>query len=145
MEKTSKIYIAGHDGLVGSALVRKFNNNGYANLLTRHYTELDLRQQADVTAFFEKKNRNLWCWPRPKWAAFLANNTYPAEFIYDNLAIEINIIHASLANRCPPADISGFILYLSQRMPPAHERIPSPYRTAGSHQRTLCHRQDRGH
>ena len=95
MEKTSKIYIAGHDGLVGSALVRKFNNNGYANLLTRHYTELDLRQQADVTAFFEKEKPEFVVLAAAKVGGILANNTYPAEFIYDNLAIEINIIHAA--------------------------------------------------
>ena len=95
MEKTSKIYIAGHDGLVGSALVRKFNNNGYANLLTRHYTELDLRQQADVTAFFQKEKPEFVVLAAAKVGGILANNTYPAEFIYDNLAIEINIIHAA--------------------------------------------------
>ena len=95
MEKISKIYIAGHDGLVGSALVRKFNNNGYANLLTRHYTELDLRQQADVTAFFQKEKPEFVVLAAAKVGGILANNTYPAEFIYDNLAIEINIIHAA--------------------------------------------------
>ena len=95
MEKTSKIYIAGHDGLVGSALVRKFNNNGYANLLTRHYTKLDLRQQADVTAFFQKEKPEFVVLAAAKVGGILANNTYPAEFIYDNLAIEINIIHAA--------------------------------------------------
>ncbi|MEZ4549672.1 MAG: GDP-L-fucose synthase [Desulfobacterales bacterium] len=95
MEKTSKIYIAGHDGLVGSALVRKFNNNGYANLLTRHYTELDLRQQADVTAFFQKEKPEFVVLAAAKVGGILANNTYPAEFIYDNLAIDIKIIHAA--------------------------------------------------
>jgi GDP-L-fucose synthase len=95
MEKTSKIYIAGHDGLVGSALVRNFKNNGYTNLLTRHYTELDLRRQAEVGTFFETEKPEYVVLAAAKVGGILANNTYPAEFIYDNLAIEINIIHAA--------------------------------------------------
>lgn len=95
MEKTSKIYIAGHDGLVGSALVRKFQNNGYANLLTRHYTELDLRRQQDVETFFEAEKPEYVVLAAAKVGGILANNTYPAEFIYDNLSIELNIIHAA--------------------------------------------------
>ena len=61
MDKTSKIYIAGHDGLVGSALVRKFTQNGYTNLLTRHYTQLDLRRQQDVETFFENEQPEYGC------------------------------------------------------------------------------------
>lgn len=95
MEKTSKIYIAGHDGLVGSALVRKFNQNGYANLITRHYTELDLRRQQDVETFFEKQRPEYVVLAAAKVGGILANNTFPAEFIYDNLSIQSNIIHAA--------------------------------------------------
>ncbi|MBC2715611.1 MAG: GDP-L-fucose synthase [Desulfobacteraceae bacterium] len=95
MEKTSKIYIAGHDGLVGSALVSKFTQNGYANLLTRHYTKLDLRRQQDVETFFENEKPEYVVLAAAKVGGILANNTFPAEFIYDNLAIETNIIHAA--------------------------------------------------
>lgn len=95
MDKSSKIYIAGHDGLVGSALVRKFTNNGFTNLVKRHYTELDLRRQTDVEAFFEAECPEYVVLAAAKVGGILANNTYPAEFIYDNLAIELNIIHAA--------------------------------------------------
>ena len=95
MEKTSRIYIAGHDGLVGSALVRKFTQNGYANLITRHYTKLDLRRQQDVETFFENEKPEYVVLAAAKVGGILANDTFPAEFIYDNLAIETNIIHAA--------------------------------------------------
>ncbi len=95
MEKTSKIYIAGHDGLVGSALVRKFTQNGYENLITRHYTKLDLRRQQDVEIFFENERPEYVVLAAAKVGGILANNTFPAEFIYDNLSIQSNIIHAA--------------------------------------------------
>jgi len=95
MEKSSKIYIAGHDGLVGSALVRKFTQNGYTNLITRHYTKLDLRRQQDVETFFEKERPEYVVLAAAKVGGILANNTFPAEFIYDNLSIQSNIIHAA--------------------------------------------------
>lgn len=95
MEKTSNIYIAGHDGLVGSALVRKFNQNGYTNLITRHYTELDLRRQQDVEIFFEQQRPDYVVLAAAKVGGILANNTFPAEFIYDNLSIQSNIIHSA--------------------------------------------------
>jgi len=95
MEATSRIYIAGHDGLVGSALVRKFTQKGFSNLITRHYTALDLRRQADVEAFFEQERPEYVVLAAAKVGGILANNTYPAEFIYDNLAIQTNIIHAA--------------------------------------------------
>ncbi len=95
MEKTSKIYIAGHDGLVGSALVRKFTQNGFNNLVTRHYKELDLKRQQDVEIFFENEKPEYVVLAAAKVGGILANNTFPAEFIYDNLAIETNIIHSA--------------------------------------------------
>ncbi len=95
MEKTSKIYIAGHDGLVGSALVRKFTQHGYKNLITRIHTEVDLRRQQDVESFFENERPEYVVLAAAKVGGILANNTFPAEFIYDNLAIETNIIHAA--------------------------------------------------
>jgi GDP-L-fucose synthase len=95
MEKTSKIYVAGHDGLVGSALVRKFTQKGYTNLITRHYTKLDLRRQQDVETFFENERPEYVVLAAAKVGGILANNTFPAEFIYDNLSIQSNIIHAA--------------------------------------------------
>jgi GDP-L-fucose synthase len=98
MEKASRIYIAGHNGLAGSALVRKFKNLGYWNLVTKSHLELDLRHQDDVNAFFEIERPEYVILAAAKVGGIWANNTYPAEFIYDNLAIETNTIHASWIN-----------------------------------------------
>ena len=95
MEKTSKIYIAGHRGLVGSALVRRLTAAGYTNLVTRTSKELDLRRQADVEAFFERERPEYVFLAAAKVGGILANSTYKAEFIYDNVMIAANIIHAS--------------------------------------------------
>lgn len=95
MEQDSKIYIAGHRGLVGSALQRKLMSEGYTNLLMRTSKELDLRQQAAVEAFFEKERPDYVFLAAAKVGGILANNTYKADFIYDNLMIAANVINAS--------------------------------------------------
>jgi GDP-L-fucose synthase len=94
MEKTSKIYIAGHRGMVGSAIVRKLNEYGYKNLVYRTSKELDLIRQVDVERFFELEKPDYVFLAAAKVGGIHANNTYPAEFIYNNLMIESNIIHA---------------------------------------------------
>jgi GDP-L-fucose synthase len=93
MKKTSKIYIAGHRGLVGSALVRQLQVKGYKNLVTRTHTELELRDQAAVQAFFSAEKPEYVILAAAKVGGIYANNTYPAEFIEDNLLIQNNIIH----------------------------------------------------
>ncbi len=98
MEKSSKIYIAGHRGLVGSALQRRLLGEGYTNLLTRTSKELDLRRQADVEAFFEKERPEYVFLAAAKVGGILANSTYKAEFIYDNIMISSNVIHAAYKN-----------------------------------------------
>ena len=95
MEKDSKIYIAGHTGLVGSALVRKFESERFSNLITRSHSELDLAQQSEVEAFFESERPEYVILAAAKVGGIWANNTYPAEFIYSNLAIQTNVIHAA--------------------------------------------------
>lgn len=95
MEKQSKIYIAGHRGLVGSAIYRRLQQEGFTNIITRTSSELDLRNQAAVATFFEQEKPEYVFLAAAKVGGILANNTYPAEFIYDNLAIEINVIHQS--------------------------------------------------
>ncbi|MDD2714798.1 MAG: GDP-L-fucose synthase [Candidatus Wallbacteria bacterium] len=95
MEKAAKIYIAGHDGLVGSAFVRKLKEQGYENLIFAHYTEVDLRRQEDTERFFEKHKPEYVFLAAAKVGGILANNTYKAEFIYDNLMIATNVIHSS--------------------------------------------------
>lgn len=99
MEKSSKIYIAGHRGMVGSAIVRRLEENGYTNIIHRTSAELDLRNQAAVEKFFEEEKPEYVFLAAAKVGGIHANNTYPAEFIYDNLMIETNIINSSYKNK----------------------------------------------
>lgn len=94
----SKIYIAGHRGLVGSSLHRKLLSNGFYNILTRTHKELDLTNQQAVNSFFEENRPEYVFLAAAKVGGILANNTYPAEFIYQNLMIEANVIHAAYKN-----------------------------------------------
>ncbi len=95
MKQTAKIYIAGHRGMVGSGLERKLRKEGYTNIVTRTSNELDLRNQQLVNYFFEKEEPAYVILAAAKVGGIHANNTYRAEFIYDNLMIEANIIHAA--------------------------------------------------
>ena len=99
MEQTAKIYIAGHRGMVGSGLERKLRKEGYNNIVTRTSSELDLRNQQAVNDFFEKEKPAYVILAAAKVGGIHANNTYRAEFIYDNLMIEANIIHAAYLNK----------------------------------------------
>jgi GDP-L-fucose synthase len=98
MEQTAKIYIAGHRGMVGSGIDRKLRKEGYNNIVTRTSAELDLRNQQAVNNFFEKEKPAYVILAAAKVGGIHANNTYRAEFIYDNLMIETNIIHAAYLN-----------------------------------------------
>jgi len=95
MKKDAKIYIAGHTGLVGSALVRALNNAGYENLVFRTKEELDLVDQTQASKFFALEKPEYVFFAAAKVGGILANNTYPAQFIYENLQIQNNIIHNS--------------------------------------------------
>ncbi len=95
MNTESKIYIAGHRGLVGSALMRQLDAHGYRNLVTRTHSELDLTDQAAVRAFFAAEKPEYVFLAAAKVGGIHANNTYPAEFIYSNLAIQTHVIHES--------------------------------------------------
>ena len=95
MKKNSRIYVAGHRGLVGSAIVRNLKANGFTNIITRTHAELDLTNQAYVRKFFEEENPEYVFLAAAKVGGIHANNTYPADFIYDNLMIQNNIIKAA--------------------------------------------------
>jgi GDP-L-fucose synthase len=95
MKPGSKIYIAGHKGMVGSALLRKLQNEGFSNVIFRTSAELDLRNQKAVNDFFESEKPEFVFLAAAKVGGILANNTYRADFLYDNLMIEANIIKAS--------------------------------------------------
>ena len=99
MEKSAKIYIAGHRGMVGSGLERKLRNEGYNNIISKTSSELDLRNQQAVNAFFVSEKPDYVILAAAKVGGIHANNTYRAEFIYDNLMMEANIIHASYVNK----------------------------------------------
>ena len=95
MEKTSKIYVAGHRGLVGSAIMGKLKTEGYTNILTRTHGELDLIRQDQVETFFEKEKPDYIFLAAAKVGGIWGNNLYPAQFIYENIAIQTNIIQAA--------------------------------------------------
>ncbi|TSD63259.1 GDP-L-fucose synthase [Inquilinus sp. KBS0705] len=98
MEKDAKIYIAGHRGMVGSAIKRKLEKEGFTNFVTRNSSELDLRDQQAVTAFFAQTKPDYVFLAAAKVGGIVANNTYRAEFLYDNLQIQNNVIHQSYVN-----------------------------------------------
>lgn len=95
MNKDAKIYVAGHNGMVGSAIIRNLKSRGFINIITKEFQELDLTRQMDVEEFFAKERPDYVFLAAAKVGGIFANNTYPAEFIYDNLMIETNIIHAA--------------------------------------------------
>jgi len=98
MDKGAKIYVAGHRGLVGSALVRELRREGFENLVLRTSSELDLRDQAATATFFREQRPEYVLLAAAKVGGIVANSSYPAEFIYDNLMIQNNVIHASYLN-----------------------------------------------
>jgi GDP-L-fucose synthase len=99
MNKSDKIYVAGHRGLVGSAIVRQLEERGFTNLLMRTHKELDLTNQAQVQDFFEKEHPDYVILAAAKVGGIHANNTYPADFIYKNMMIEANVINAAYENK----------------------------------------------
>jgi GDP-L-fucose synthase len=98
MEKESKIYIAGHRGLVGSAILRRLQKEGYSNFILRTSSELDLRNQQAVAKFFAKEKPDYVFLAAARVGGIIANNTYRADFIYENLAVQNNVIHHSYLN-----------------------------------------------
>lgn len=96
--KNKKIFLAGHKGMVGSAIYKELETSGYKNIITKNFSELDLRNQSDVIKFFEAEKPEIVIIAAAKVGGILANNTYRAEFIYDNLMIEANLIHSSYLN-----------------------------------------------
>lgn len=98
MQLGDKIYVAGHRGLVGSALMRRLEKGGYSNIVTRTHAELDLKDQQAVTEFFAQEKPDHVFLAAAKVGGIVANNTYPADFIYQNLMIQSNVIHAAYSN-----------------------------------------------
>lgn len=100
MEKDARIYVAGHNGMVGSALVRKLKEKGFCNIITRIHKELDLCNQNDVNAFFEKEQPEYVFLAAAKVGGIMANQMALADFMYENTILEMNVIHAAWKNGC---------------------------------------------
>jgi len=98
LEKNSKIYVAGHRGMVGSAIYRKLIKEGYTNIITKTSAELDLRDQKAVSEFFAEEKPDYVFLAAAKVGGIVANNTYRADFLYENLAIQNNVIHSAYEN-----------------------------------------------
>ena len=111
MNKDSKIYVSGHRGMVGSAVVRKLTSEGYTNIITRTHKELDLTNQARVFKFFEQIRPEYVFLAAAKVGGIGANSQFKADFIYQNLMIQTNVIHASY--KC---ENFRKLLYLSKRL-----------------------------
>lgn len=99
LDRNKKIYVAGHKGLVGSALIRKLEKEGFTNIVTRSHDDLDLTRQADVEEFFEKEKPDYVILAAAKVGGIHANDTYPADFIMKNLQIECNVIDSAYKNQ----------------------------------------------
>lgn len=107
MEKDSKIYVAGHRGMVGSAIVRELERQGYTNILTRTHSELDLKRQSDVEAFFRQKKPEYVFLAAAKVGGIVANESALADFMYDNMILEMNVIHSAWENNCKKLEFLG--------------------------------------
>ena len=107
MEKKDKIYVAGHRGMVGSAIVRELERQGYQNIVVRTHTELDLTRQEAVEAFFAEEKPDYVFLAAAKVGGIGANSEAPADFMYDNMILEMNVIHAAWRNGCKKLEFLG--------------------------------------
>lgn len=107
MDKQSKIYVAGHRGMVGSAIVRELRRQGYDNIITRTHAELDLTNQMAVNEFFANERPEYVFLAAAKVGGIQANDLHPADFMYDNMMLEMNVIHAAWKNGCKKLEFLG--------------------------------------
>lgn len=107
MDKTAKIYVAGHRGMVGSAIVRELQRQGYANIVTRTHAELNLCRQDAVEAFFDEEKPEYVFLAAAKVGGIVANSSALADFMYENMALEMNVIHAAWQNGCKKLEFLG--------------------------------------
>lgn len=107
MEKNAKIYVAGHNGMVGSAIVRELKKQGYHNILTRTHKELDLTRQDQVEAFFQEEAPEYVFLAAAKVGGIVANQEALADFMYENMILEMNVIHAAWQNGCKKLEFLG--------------------------------------
>ena len=107
MEKNSKIYVAGHRGMVGSAIVRELERQGYTNIITRTHKELDLTRQDEVERFFAEEKPEYVFLAAAKVGGIIANQSALADFMYENMMLEMNVIHSAWRNGCKKLEFLG--------------------------------------
>ena len=107
MEKDAKIYVAGHRGMVGAAIVRELKRQGYWNVITRTHAELDLCRQEEVKNFFKDEKPEYVFLAAARVGGIEANNRAPADFMYDNMMVEMNVIHSAWENGCRKLEFLG--------------------------------------
>ena len=107
MQKNSKIYVAGHRGMVGSAIVRELQKQGYTNIITRTHKELDLTRQEQVEKFFSEEKPEYVFLAAAKVGGIIANQTALADFMYENMTLEMNVIHSAWKNGCKKLQFLG--------------------------------------
>lgn len=100
MEKNARIYVAGHNGMVGSAIVRELKRQGYLNIITKSHKDLDLTRQQQVESFFAEEKPEYVFLAAAKVGGIMANDLHPADFMYQNMVLEMNVIHSSYENDC---------------------------------------------
>ena len=142
ISKDASIYVAGHRGLVGSAIVRRLKAAGFTNILGVTRQQLDLRDQAAVNAWFRSNQPEYVFLVAGTVGGILANSTRPAEFIYDNLMIHATVVEASRRQRRQAPALPRELVHLPARLSSTDSRGVSPERPPRSDQRALRHRQD---
>ena len=133
MNKEAKIFVAGHRGMVGSAIFRELKRNGYNNIITRTHSELDLTRQADVEAFFEQEKPEYVFLAAAKVGGIAANSQALADFMYYNMMIEMNVIHSAFSNSCRKLEFLGSSC-IYPRM--SHQPIKEEYLLSGYLEKT---------
>ena len=133
MKKNSKIYVAGHKGMVGSAIVRELNKQGYTNIITRTRKELNLCCQKDVEDFFTKEKPEYVFLAAAKVGGILANEEAMADFMYENMILEMNVIHSAWKNKCKKLEFLGSSCIYPKMAP---QPIKEEYLLTGSLERT---------
>ena len=109
MEKTSKIYVAGHRGMVGSAILRELQRQGYTNIITRTHKELDLCRQEAVEKFFAEEKPEYVFLAAAKVGGIVANQSALADFMYENMILEMNVIHSAWQNGCKKLEFHNYV------------------------------------
>ncbi len=144
MNPLARIFVAGHRGLVGSAVLRRLESAGFDNILTATREQLDLRDQAAVNYWFRANRPEYVFLVAGTVGGILANSTRPAEFLYDNMMIHATVVHAAHLFGVRAAAVSGQLVHLSPREPSADAGGAPPDRPARGHQRGIRDSEDCG-